>query len=122
MKLALRYGLPFHGGTVTTEPQASSLLVEVGLIDKFQLPKKRATAPKGTYECIADATIPDYFLGGFYFHGFDKEEDNGYAVILMSKEHFQFQHLLAQMKALARAMDGQLIGFRPHIISTPEKN
>ena len=117
-----RYGLPFEGGTVTTEPHASSLLVEVGLIDKFQLPKQRATAPKRTYECIADATIPDYLFGGFYFHGFDREEDNGYAVVLMSKERFSLIDLLAHIKKLAQAMDGELVGFRPYIIDNAKKN
>src|SRR2546428_5314151 len=102
--LARRYGLPEEGGMIHTEPLASRLILELGLIDKFQIPDDALSRGGAALKGIVDATVPDYYVAALRFHGFAKKEDNGYGAIVMSKKLFTQQELIAKITELASQM------------------
>jgi hypothetical protein len=114
MNFAERYGLPIEGGIIHAEPLASKLILELGLIDKFQIPDSALTPGGAAMKCIIDATNPDYYVAALRFHGFAKKEDNGYAAIVMSKKHFKQKDLIAKIEELESQME--ITGARLEII------
>jgi hypothetical protein len=104
MSLAARYGLPDEGGILHTEPLATRLILELGLIDKFQIPHDALTPGGAALKGIIDVTVHDYYVAALRFHGFAKKEDNGYAAIVMSKKLFKQKDLLAKIEELTSQM------------------
>jgi hypothetical protein len=105
MNLAQRYGLPKEGGIIHTEPLASRLLLEIGLLNKFHIPQEALSRGGAALKGILDATVPDYYVAALRFHGFRKEEDNGYAAIVMSKKVFTKADVVAKITELSSQMD-----------------
>jgi len=105
MNLAQRYGLPKEGGIIHGEPLASKLLLEIGLLNKFHIPQEALSPGGAALKCILDASDSDYRVAALRFHGFKKEEDNGYAAIVMSKRMFTTADLIAKVTELSSQMD-----------------
>ena len=121
MTIAQRYGLPIEGGTIFTEPAASRIVLELGLIDKLKVTQQGLSTKKATFQGIVDATVDDYYVAALRFHGFEKEEDNGFAAIVMSKAHFTCVDVIAKVRELAVQMDASLAAWYPVIIE-PSNN
>jgi hypothetical protein len=94
--LSERYKLPIEGGIIHTEPLASRLLLELGLIDRFHIPEAALSHGGAALKGILDATVCDYYVAALRFHGFVKDEDNGYGAIVMSKKLFTKADLVAK--------------------------
>lgn len=106
--LAERYGLPVQGGIVHTEPMASRLVLELGLADKLKIPEESLSPKKASMQSVFDASDGKYFVAVLRFHGFQKEEDNGYAAIVMSKRLFTQADVFKKVQELAGQMDADL--------------
>jgi len=122
MNLAQRYGLPKEGGIIHTEPLASRLLLEIGLLNKFHIPQQSLSQGGAALKGVLDASDLEYYVAGLRFHGFRKEEDNGYAAIVMSKKMFTKDDLVAKVTELASQMDITGVGGLELIEVKHEKN
>ena len=113
MSIADRYELPAEGGFIHTEPDASRLMLELGLIDKFHIPEQALSDGKAALKGILDLTVEDYYVAALRFHGFVNEEENGYAAIVMAKNVFTKADLIAKISELAAQMgiDSARFGF-----------
>jgi hypothetical protein len=89
---------PDHFIQIRDDVSAQSLLLEIGVIDKFAVVPRPHGFTGGYANAVGYPDHSTHWIIGFLYSGYEKEVDNGYCALAYPKKRFTSEQVMAKVR------------------------